>query len=194
MRARVKAPPPRAGRSTLPLAIDIDGQTARISVDPETWSLIQEPVLFAIAQYWRFVAIDRTLQDLSDWARQDSDQTAGWRRTLARTRSSALRTRRRALQSLILDLPDFEGPMVNPRIPASARNIRLYRRLALWLGLERLRREIDERVEVVESIFDSLAESLNHFQSLACQIALELFIVAVLLLDVGLYCYSALAE
>ena len=107
---------------------------------------------------------------------------------IARTRSRELQGLRRQLQSLILDLPDFEGPLATIRgHHASGQVVRLYRRL----GLDRFRSEIDERVEVVESIFDSLAESLDHSQSLAFQIALELFIVAVLLLDVGLYFVDA---
>jgi hypothetical protein len=53
---------------------------------------------------------------------------------------------------------------------------------------------IDERIEVIESIFDSLTESLNHFQSLAFRIVLELIIVALLLLVVGLYFLDAITR
>ncbi len=95
---------------------------------------------------------------------------------------------------MILDLPDFEGSLTNPRghFP-SGRSVQLYRKLCAWLGLARRRRELDERVEVVESIYDSLAESLNHSQSLAFQVVLELAIVALLLLDVGVYVYGAIS-
>ncbi len=85
--------------------------------------------------------------------------------------------------------------MTNPRgCLAAGRPVGLYRVLAARLGLNRWRREIDERIEVVEAIFDSLVESLNHYQSLAFQIALELVIVAVLLLDAGLFLVDALAQ
>ena len=106
-----------------------------------------------------------------------------------------LRPARRTLQALILDLPDFEGALTNPRgCLAAGRSVRLYRVLAVRLGLDRWRREIDERIEVVEAIFDSLVESLNHYQSLAFQIALELVIVAVLLLDAGLFLADVVAR
>jgi hypothetical protein len=194
VRAHLKDPLARArpGQSARPLVLEINSTVARISVDVDTWSRVGETVLFAIAQFWRFAAIDRALDDLSDWSRQDLDRSSSFPNLIARARSRELRALRRRLQAIILDLPDFEGPLANPRGHlASGRAVRLYRRLCLWLGLDRFRSEIDERIEVVESIFDSLAQSLDHFQSLAFQIALELFIVAVLLLDVGLYFVDA---
>ncbi|HKI20730.1 MAG TPA: hypothetical protein VKA15_22760, partial [Isosphaeraceae bacterium] len=101
----------------------------------------------------------------------------------------------RSLHALILDLPDFEAALTNPQgYLAPGRPVRLYRALAARLGLNRWRHEIDERIEVVEAIFDSLTESLNHLHSLAFQIALELIIVAVLLLDAGLFLADALAQ
>jgi hypothetical protein len=110
----------------------------------------------------------------------------------SRRRAHALGARRRTLQKLILDLPGYEGSLTNPRghLPSKWAVV-LYRRLCVWLGLNRQRLEIDERIEVVESIFDSLTEALYHSQSLAFQIVLELAIVALLLLDVGLYFFDA---
>jgi hypothetical protein len=197
VRARPKAPlgRVRAARATLPLFLEVDANVARISVDADTWSAVGDTVLFAVAQYWRFDAINRTLDELSDWARQDLSANSSFRNVVRRARSGKLRARRRELQSLILDLPDFEGPLANPRGHlATGSAVRLYRKLCIRLGLLRFRREIDERIEVVESIFDSLAQSLDNFQSLAFQIALELIIVAVLLLDIGLYLVDAVAK
>ena len=194
VRAHLKDPVnrPHSSQSIRPLVLEINSSVARICVDVDTWSRVGETVLFAIAQYWRFAAINRTLDDLSNWSRQDLDKNSSFRNVIRRSRSRELRARRRQLQAIILDLPDFEGPLANPRGHlASSRAVRLYRRLCLWLGLARFRREIDERIEVIESIFDSLAQSLDHFQSLAFQIALELIIVSVLLLDVGLYFVDA---
>src|SRR5262249_29454752 len=149
-------------------------------------------VLFSVAQYWRLAAIDRALDEHSDWARTDLERSVGLTSLLIRRRTRELRTRRRALQKLILDLPDYEGSLTNPRGHLPSRPaVVLYRRLCISLGLNHRRREIDERIEVVESIFDSLTDSLNHSQSLAIQIVLELAIVALLLLDVGLYFFDA---
>jgi hypothetical protein len=194
VRAGVKAPSGKAPNHnpTLPLILEVDSSVARIGVDSSTWARIGETVLFAVAQYWRLDAIDRTLAELSDWARRDLETNTSFARILGRKRTRDLRACRRALQKLILDLPDFEGALTNPGgyLP-SARAVALYRRLSIWLGLIRRRREIDERIEVVESIFDSLADSLNHSQSLAFQIALELAIVALLLIDVSIYFWDA---
>jgi hypothetical protein len=185
----------RPGRSGPPLRLEIDANVARIRVDADTWSRVGEIVLFAVAQYWRFAAINRTLNDLSDWSRHDLACNSSFLSLIPRARSRQLRARRRTLQAVILDLPLFEGALTNPHghLPTS-RDVRLYRKLCRWLGLGRFRREIDERIEVVESVFDSLSESLDHCQSLAFQIALELIIVAVLLVDVGLYFVDAFSK
>ncbi len=185
----------RSGRSSLPLRIEIDANVARVSVDVETWIIVGETVLFAVAQYWRFAAINRTLIDLSEWSRHDLATEYSFRSVIGRARSRQLRSQRRALQRIILDLPLVESPLTNPHGHfANRRAVHLYRRLGRWLGLGRLRREIDERIEAVETVLDSLSESLDHCQSLAFQIALELIIVAVLLVDVGLYFVDAFSN
>jgi len=194
--ARLKLPNGRArsGRSTLPLILEIDANVARIGVDSATWASVGETVLYAVAQHWRLIAIDRALDELSAWARADVQTKSGLVSAIRPRRAKELRARRSALQQMILDLPDFEGSLTNPRGHfASGRSVQLYRKLCAWLGLAPRRRELDERVEVVESIYDSLAESLNHSQSLAFQIVLELAIVALLLLDVGFYLYGAIS-
>jgi len=198
-RARLKPPPPagraRARRASLPLTLQINQEMATVEVDADTWESVGETVLLVVAQFWRFGAIDRKLDELSDWARDDLAKTAGFRNVIRPRRARELRALHRTLQTLILDLPDFEAALTNPRgYLAAGRPVRLYRALAARLGLDRWRHEIDERIEVVEAIFDSLTESLNHLQSLAFQIALELIIVAVLLLDAGLFLADALAQ
>ncbi len=185
----------RSGRSSLPLRIEIDANDARVSVDVDTWIIVGETVLFAVAQYWRFAAINRTLVELSEWSRHDLATEYSFLGVIKRARSRQLRSQRRTLQRIILDLPLVESPLTNPHGHfANRRVVHLYRRLSRWLGLGRLRREIDERIEVVETVLDSLSESLDHCQSLAFQIALELIIVAVLLVDVGLYFVDAFSN
>jgi uncharacterized Rmd1/YagE family protein len=129
-----------------------------------------------------------------DWARSDLTKD-GFISLIRRRRSRELHSHRRKLEALILDLPDFEVLLTNPRAGlAPGRPIRLYRALARQLSLDRRRRAIDERIEVIEAVLDSLADSLNHLQALAFQIALELAIVALLLLDVGLYLRDSLTR
>jgi len=168
---------------------------AMVEVDANTWESVGETVLLVVAQFWRFGAIDRKLDELSSWARDDLAATAGFPTAIRLRRVRDLRLRHRKLQELVLDLPDFEAPLTNPQgYLVATRSVRLFRVLAARLGLNGWRREIDERIEVVEATFDSLAESLNHLQSLTFQIALELVIVAVLLLDAGLFLMDALAQ
>jgi len=198
-RARLKAPPlagrSRARSASLPLTLEINQELATIAVDPATWESVGETVLLVIAQFWRFDSIDRKLDGLSSWARDDLAMAPGFRNMIRPRRARELRKHQRSLHALILDLPDFEAALTNPQgYLAPGRPVRLYRALAARLGLNRWRHEIDERIEVVEAIFDSLTESLNHLHSLAFQIALELIIVAVLLLDAGLFLADALAQ
>jgi hypothetical protein len=196
----VRARPKAAARKTsdrnpndVPLSIEIDATSARIGVDRATWSRAGQTVLFAVAQYWRLASIDHNLDELSHWARQDLQAKPSFAAILSRKRARDLRARRQELARLILDLPDFEGPLTNPRgYFHSKREVHRYRRLCTSLGLNRLRREIDERIEVVESIFDSLADSLNHAQSLLFHVSLELAIVALLLVDIGIYFWDAI--
>jgi hypothetical protein len=197
VRAQQRAP---VGRSrseafALPVDLEVNSKLARVGVDAATWPSASDAVLLVITQFWRFQEIDRTLDELSDWARQDLERVTSFRGMIGRRRARELRARRRLLQELILDLPDFEGALTNPRgyLPAG-RPVRLYHTLVSRLGLDRWRREIDERVEVVEATFDSLAESLDHHQALAFQIVLELVIVAVLLLDAGLFVLETLVR
>lgn len=195
LKAPLEAGRGRTKRAPCPLTLEIDHETARIAVDADTWESVGGTVLLAVAQFWRFGAIDRTLDQLSDWARRDLVTTAGFQSVIRRRRARDLRARFQTLQTLILDLPDFEASLTDPRGDlAGGRSVRLYRMLAARLSLHRWRSEIDERIEVVEAIFDSLVESLNHYQSLAFQIVLELFIVAVLLLDAGLFLVDAFAQ
>jgi hypothetical protein len=176
--------------STNTVSIEIESNVARITVAAESWRGVSEPVLTVVAQLWRFLAIDRSLDELSAWARRDLAKR-GFRHVLGWRRSRELYARRRTLQLLILDLPDFELLATNPQAGlAPGRPVAIYRALARQLALDRRRRALDERVEVVEAIYDSLAESLNHYQSLAVQLVLELAIVTLLILDVGLYFLS----
>jgi hypothetical protein len=184
----------RLARSPTSLTLEIDPCTARIRVDADTWQSISQTVLIVISQYWRFLAIDRLLDELAGWSRVDlmKGQIAG---VIQRQRSRELRAHRRTLQALLLDLPDFEVLLTNPRAClAPGRSVRICRALTAQLGLEHWRRAIDERIEVIEAVLDSLAESLNHLEALASQLVLELVIVVLLLLDVGLYTWASFAR
>jgi len=176
------------------LTLEIDANTAHVEVDAAVWSSVSETVLLVVAQFWRFHAIDRALDELTQWARRDLEN-GELLSQIQRRRTRELHERRRQLQALILDLPGFERLLTDPRAHlARGRPVRIYRALAAQLGLERWRRAIDERVEVVEAVFDALADSLHHLQGMVSQIVLELVIVAVLVLDVALYVLNTVAR
>jgi hypothetical protein len=179
----------REGSSTS-LTLEVDAQTARVAVEAGAWSSLSGPILLAVAQCWRFVAVDRTLNNITAWAHTDLAQgRGGLIHPILPRRSRRLKSRLREFHALLLDLPEFEGPLTSPRsyLPTD-RAARLYLALASRLGLGRWRRLIDERVEVVEAVLNTLAESLNHSQSLIIHVSVELIIVALLLADVALYC------
>jgi hypothetical protein len=171
------------------LSLEIDACSARIHVASSAWPGIAPAVLVAVAQFWRFRAIERTLGELTDSAHRELQETRGVGAFLSRwQRLREIRKHHQDLQSLILDLPLFEGPLTDPRayLPPG-RSLRIYRSLSAQLGLARRRRLIDERIECMEAVFDSLAASADHSQALFVQVVLELTIVAVLIVDVVLH-------
>ncbi len=92
-RARLKATP-LAGRAqgrgaSLPLNLEINQEMATVEVAPDTWESVGETVLLVVAQFWRFGAIDRKLDELSDWARDDLATTAGYRNAILRGRRAS---------------------------------------------------------------------------------------------------------
>jgi hypothetical protein len=194
--ARVKLDDNEAKASSSPslLRIELAEYTARITVAAASWSSVSDVVLIIVAQYWRFLAISRLLDELADWVHSDL-RRSGFVNLIRRHRSRLLEVHRRKLQALILDLPDFELYLTNPKagLPPG-RSMQLYRGLVRQLGLNGQRRVIDERVEVIEAILDSSTESLNHLKALTFQIVLELAIVALLFLDVGLYLWDSISQ
>jgi hypothetical protein len=124
---------------------------------------------------WSDLPVDQhmvvVLDELTGWAPGDLSKH-GFLSLVRYHRACELQAHRRVLQSLILDLPAFELYLTDPRAGlAAGMPIRIYRALVRQLGLAPGRRALDERVEVVEAIFDSLAESHNHRQALAFQLS-----------------------
>ena len=97
----------------------------------------------------------------------------------------------RAVRSLGVDLPCFEGPLLDPQgYFATRRAARLFRSLVSRLELERWQAVIDERMEVIESTFEALAEERRHLDSLTWEIVLEVLILAALVGDIGINVFA----
>lgn len=170
-----------------PLTVEIEPNRATVGVEGHSWDACAAPVLLAIAVGWRLDEIETQLDDLTAWLRGHLHPTA-------RPPSRAdLRRRTHAFQSLLLDLPAFEGSLDDPSTHfAAPEQARLFRRLARRLGLEARRSRLDDRIEILEATLADLNESHRHRQALTWTVAIEALILLALLLD--LLSYFALPE
>jgi len=180
--------PASAPDGGLKLAIGPD--RAYVGVDPSAWSSVAEPVLLSVSLCWRFSAIAEELDQLVNWSRDACVRPgAPWSR--GRPRRSELRNCLRTLRSLVLDLPSFEGPLIDPHgYFASSRAARLFQALVKRLELDSWRALIDERIEIVEATLDGLAEERRHQDALLCEVGLEVLIFLALLADITINLFA----
>ncbi len=182
------SPAPSGG---LELAIVHD--CAYVVVDPSAWASVADPVLLTIALCWRLSALVEQLDQLADWSR-NACSLPGESLFRGPQRRDELGVRLRALRRLVLDLPCFEGPLIDPRgYFGSVRPARLFQALVKRLGLDSWRALIDERVEIVEAVLESLAEERRHHAALTCEIVLEVLILIALLADIAINVFAVSA-
>jgi hypothetical protein len=167
------------------LALEVAGRSARIVFDEAAWPEAREAGLLAVATAWRLEAIDGALDRLTDHARP----------MLGRRGRPSWPALHRDAHALILDLPEFEGPLTDPASFVRTREAaRVYRRLCRRLGLLAWRDRIDERVEVLEGLLATHAARREHRQAIALQVALEVLIIALLAADVAVSMMSGTWE
>ena len=174
------------------MALEVAGRSARITVDETAWPEAQEAGLLAVATCWRLEALDGSLDRLTDDARATLDRRG--RAAPARRGGPRLswRTLHHDGHALILDLPEFEGPLTDPaRFVPTREAARLYRRVCGKLGLFAWRDRIDERAEVLEGILEALSSGREHRPSIALQVALEVLIIALLATEVAVSLLSS---
>jgi hypothetical protein len=176
------------------LTLEIGSNWARVGVDPSAWSAVATPVLLSISVCWRLIQVVRQLDELTDWARDACGRPArltGWSTILSRRRE--LGDRLRTMRRLLIDLPCYEGPLIDPRgYFSSRRPANLYRALVKRLELDGWRALIDERIEIVEATLDALAEERRHRDALTCEVVLEVLILLSLVADIAINLSSAL--
>lgn len=176
---RLKSPSPGDGE----LLLKVTAAGASISASDSAWVAQGEAVLLALGVYWRFLAIERELDRLTEQARDDLGHATmpGLVGTLlARRRLVANAT---AVRRLLLDLPHYGGPLTDSlAYCSSVSTTQVFDVLAEKLRLEAWCERIDERAEAVEANYESAVDRLLGFQSLVG----EALIVVILLGELGL--------
>ena len=91
-------------------------------------------------------------------------------------------------ESVVIDLPCFEGPLLDPQgYFATRRAARLFKTLVNRLELERWQTVIDElHRDHRYATFDALADERRHLDSLTWEIVLEVLILAALVGDIAI--------
>ena len=160
------------------LGVTVGDHSAIVETDPADWPEADASAMLTVATCWRLQEIDRSFDLLAEQARV----------ILSRSTRIGLKSRRSADlfrdgRSLILDLPEFEGPLTDPsRFLCQRESTELYRRLCTRLGLFDWRDRIDERAEVLDGILDTIHARIDHRQV----ITLEFLIILLLAIDVAL--------
>ncbi len=163
------------------LVVEIREGHGRVEVAESAWGDASAPTLLAISQCWRFLQIDRELDDLDAWMQRHADG-----RRSRPARRGEIQARLLRLRTLVSDLVSSEGPLTDPRgYFETPREARLYRAIIARVGLRAWRDRIDERVEVAEAAIEALVEERRHRQLLFYEVGLEVFIFLALLLDLG---------
>jgi hypothetical protein len=77
------------------LHLRIDSTKARIDVERENWLQVSGVVILTVAQFWRFVAIDRSLDEFVNWVRGHLTTNGFFKRLRPSARASFARASRR---------------------------------------------------------------------------------------------------
>jgi hypothetical protein len=176
------------------IVVEVGRSRARVGIEKSRWIACAAPILLAISMCWRFDEIERNLDELTAWTRRQL-QGQGRDGRLPRIHGRELDHRRRALQTLVVDLPCFEGSLDDPGGYFLSRDeTGLYRRLARRLELAAWRTRLDERIEIVEAAVAALVDEHRHRQLLHWEMAVESLILLALLSDIGIHLALTLLE
>ncbi len=184
----VRLKPPSVGDGELILKIGPSG--VRIVTSEAAWKALSEPVLLAIGLYWRFQAIDETLDRLTEAARGDLGHATmpGLASLKDHDRLNALA---RSVRDLMVDLPHFEGPLTDAFPYCSTElSAQTFEALAEKLHFEDWCERLDERAEAVEDTYEVIGEKLLEFKNFAWEAILEILIVLILLGELALTIYE----
>jgi hypothetical protein len=174
--------------------LEVRPDLARLGISDPDWldPEIAGAVLLAVAQCWRFWALERALDQLTAQAAEDVYRLGQTGIGVRWRRGRRIRHADRALRALMLDLPAFEAPLTDPRGQfATTRGVRLFRRLTRGLSLHSWRERIDERIETLEAVFAAEVEAIRHGELFTCEVVLEALILAVLLADITFHAFAA---
>ncbi|MHC5541878.1 hypothetical protein ACYOEI_26970 [Singulisphaera rosea] len=181
---RLKSPSPEVGE----LLLKVSAAGALISASDSAWAAQGEAVLLALGVYWRFLAIDRELDRLTEQARDDLRHAVmPGLRTLQVRRQ--LVDNAAAIRRLHLNLPHYAGPLTDSlSFSSTVGSAQTFEVLAEKLRLDAWCERIDERAEAVEASYESMVDRLLGFQSLVG----EVLIIIILLGELGLTIWGLL--
>ena len=111
-----------AGRPRM--ALEVASRSARIEVDEAAWPEAREAGLLAVATCWRLEALDGALDRLTDDARMMLGRRGRTGPAAAGRRGPSWRALHHDGQALILELPEFEGPLTDPARFVPSREMR----------------------------------------------------------------------
>jgi hypothetical protein len=185
---RVKSP--NSGEGDLHLTVAADGVV--ITGADSAWRTLEEPVLLAVCQYWRFTAVDRELDRLTELAARDIGHATLPSLASYKARKS-LGEIAQSVRALLVDLPHFEGPLTDPYAYCSSeRSADVYESLAKKLGLEEWCELLDERAEAVEDTYEAVTEKLFEYKNFLGEAFLEIIIVVILLAELAVMMWELL--
>ena len=172
------------------LILRIGPAGARIVTSEAAWKTLSEPVLLAIGLYWRFQAIEETLDRLTESARGDlGHATMPGLATLKE--QDRLNDLARSIRALVVDLPHFQGPLTDAFPYCSTElSAQTFEALAEKLHFEEWSERIDERAEAVEDTYEVIGEKLLEFKNFMWEAILEVLIVVILLAEIVLTLYE----
>jgi hypothetical protein len=187
----VKVKSPNTGDGDLHLTVGPEG--VHVAASEAAWKTLDEPVLLAVCQWWRFAAVDRELDRLTELAVRDLDHATLPSLASYRARNELGKTAR-LVRAILVDLPHFEGPLTDPYAYCSCeRSAQVYESLAEKLGLQEWCELLDERAEAVEDIYGAVTEKLLEYKNFLGQAVLEIIIIVILLAELAVLLWETFA-
>lgn len=165
------------------LTLIVGPKNAAVYGPKAAWDAALEAVMLAVCQYWRFVLIEQTLDQIGAYARKDvrhmtMSGIASW------MAAGHLISMDQKLRRLALDLPHFEGLLIDPfRFCSSERSVELYNHIAEKLEIEPWCDYIDAKIETIEGHYDTATDKLFHYRLFFWGIVIEVIITFILILN-----------
>ena len=178
-----------AGRFSRHVVVDVGGSVVSLTIGPEAarvatsrtaWESMEEALLLAFGQWWRFYDVDEALGQLLRQTRRDqrhasmpSLRTLLEGRRLARVDSQ--------IRALLADYAQFADVLYDAgRHCTTPEAAEAYGALSAGLDLDGWSERIDERAAIVATTYEVIVDKLMHYKLFVWGIALEVLIVVLI--------------